>query len=140
MKIDKKLIKELVDNLDEFKLSELEYQNGETKIKVSKWTNISDTNKTSENVTPNNKVGSINEEEGVSITSPIIGTVYLSPEPGAKKFIQVGDRIKKGQTLMIVEAMKTMNHIPATSDGTVKNILVKDGQPVEFGQNLILLK
>jgi|TARA_B110001452_G_scaffold35621_1_gene27404 acetyl-CoA carboxylase biotin carboxyl carrier protein len=140
MKIDKKLIKELVDNLDEFKLSELEYQNGETKIKVSKWTNISDTNKTSENVTSNNKVGSINEEEGVSITSPIIGTVYLSPEPGAKKFIQVGDRIKKGQTLMIVEAMKTMNHIPATSDGTVKNILVKDGQPVEFGQNLILLK
>ena len=140
MKIDKKLIKELVDNLDEFKLSELEYQNGETKIKVSKWTNISDTNKTSENVTSNNKVGSINEEEGVSITSPIIGTVYLSPEPGAKKFIQVGDRIKKGQTLMIVEAMKTMNHVPSTQDGEVKNILIKDGQPVEFGQNLILLK
>jgi acetyl-CoA carboxylase biotin carboxyl carrier protein len=140
MKIDKKLIKELVDNLDEFKLSELEYQNGETKIKVSKWANIPDTNTTSENITLNNKELLIDKEEGIEITSPIIGTVYLAPEPGAKKFIQIGDKIKKGQTIMIVEAMKTMNHIPATSDGTVKNILVKDGQPVEFGQNLILLK
>tara|TARA_B110000046_G_C12871717_1_gene346302 strand:- start:189 stop:611 length:423 start_codon:yes stop_codon:yes gene_type:complete len=140
MKIDKKLIKELVDNLDEFKLSELEYQNGETKIKVSKWANIPDTNTASENITLNNKKLLIDKEEGIEITSPIIGTVYLAPEPGAKKFIQIGDKIKKGQTIMIVEAMKTMNHIPATSDGTVKNILVKDGQPVEFGQNLILLK
>jgi|TARA_B110001452_G_scaffold35772_1_gene27493 acetyl-CoA carboxylase biotin carboxyl carrier protein len=139
MKIDKKLIKELVDNLDEFKLSELEYQNGDTKIKVSKWADISSTNKSSELITSNNKSNS-NSEEGIEIKSPIIGTVYLAPEPGAKKFIQVGDKIKKGQTIMIVEAMKTMNHISATSDGIVKTILVKDGQPVEFGQNLIILK
>jgi acetyl-CoA carboxylase biotin carboxyl carrier protein len=140
MKIDKKLIKELVDNLDEFKLSELEYQSGDTKIKVSKWTGLSNTNKVSETITSNNKSDSSTKEEGIEIKSPIIGTVYLAPEPGAKQFIQVGDKIKKGQTILIVEAMKTMNHIPTTSDGTVKKILVKDGQPVEFGQNLIVLK
>ena len=139
MKIDKKLIKELVDNLDEFKLSELEYQSGETKIKVSKWTEISNTNKESEIQKSDNKAVS-NEDEGVVVKSPIIGTAYMAAEPGAKQFIQIGDKIKKGQTIMIVEAMKTMNHIPATSEGTVKNILVKDGQPVEFGQTLIVLK
>tara|TARA_B110000305_G_scaffold207889_1_gene239707 strand:+ start:396 stop:815 length:420 start_codon:yes stop_codon:yes gene_type:complete len=139
MKIDKKLIKELVDNLDEFKLSELEYQNGDTKIKVSKWTEMPSTNKVSENITTINKV-IVDEEEGVRIKSPIIGTAYLAAEPGAKQFIQIGDKIKKGQTIMIVEAMKTMNHVPATSDGTVKSIIVKDGQPVEFGQTLIILK
>jgi len=139
MKIDKKLIKELVDNLDEFKLSELEYQSGETKIKVSKWTEISNTNKESEIQKSDNKAVS-NEDEGVVVKSPIIGTAYMAAEPGAKQFIQIGDKIKKGQTIMIVEAMKTMNHIPATSEGTVKNILVKDGQPVEFGQTLIILK
>ena len=140
MKIDKKLIKELVDNLDEFRLTELEYQNGDTKIKVSKGVKISSPNKISETVVSNNKAVLNDEEEGIRIKSPIIGTAYLSPEPEAKQFIQVGDKIKKGQTIMIVEAMKTMNHVPATSDGTVKNILVKDGQPVEFGQTLILLK
>jgi acetyl-CoA carboxylase biotin carboxyl carrier protein len=140
MKIDKNLIKELVDNLDEFKLSELEYQNGDTKIKVSKWTDLSNSNKVSEVVSTNKKVILNDEEDGVQIKSPIIGTAYLAAEPGAKKFIQVGDIIKKGQTILIVEAMKTMNHVPATSDGTVKNILVKDGQPVEFGQTLIILK
>ena len=139
MKIDKKLIKELVDNLDEFKLSELEYQNGDTKIKVSKWAEMPSTNKMSENQISNKK-NSLNEEEGVIIKSPIIGTAYLAPEPGAKQFIKVGDKIKKGQTIIIVEAMKTMNHIPSTKDGEVKNILIKDGQPVEFGQTLILLK
>ena len=139
MKINKKLIKELVDNLDEFKLTELEYQSGDTKIKVSKETKISSTNKKSETVISNNKAVS-NDEEGIEIKSPIIGTAYLAAEPGAKQFIQVGDKIKKGQTIMIVEAMKTMNHVPATSDGTVTSILVKDGQPVEFGQTLILLK
>ena len=139
MKIDKKLIKELVDNLDEFKLSELEYQSGETKIKVSKWTEISNTNKESEIQKSDNKAVS-NEDEGVVVKSPIIGTAYMAAEPGAKQFIQIGDKIKKGQTIMIVEAMKTMNHIPATSEGTVKSILVKDGQPVEFGQTLIILK
>ena len=139
MKIDKKLIKELVDNLDEFKLSELEYQSGDTKIKVSKWAEMPSTNKESENQISNKKK-LLNEEEGVAIKSPMIGTAYLSPEPGAKQFIKVGDKIKKGQTIMIVEAMKTMNHIPSTNDGEVKNILIKDGQPVEFGQTLILLK
>ena len=139
MKIDKKLIKELVDNLDEFKLSELEYQSGDTKIKVSKQTKMSNVNKLPETIMVNSKAA-LDEEEGITVKSPIIGTAYLAAEPGAKQFIQVGDRIKKGQTIMIVEAMKTMNHIPATSEGTVKSILIKDGQPVEFGQTLILLK
>jgi len=140
MKIDKKLIKELVDNLDEFKLTELEYQNKDTKIKVSKAAKGSDVNKISDTVVSNNKVVQNEKEDGVGIKSPIIGTAYLAPEPTAKQFIQVGDMIKKGQTILIVEAMKTMNHIPSTSDGIVKEILVKDGQPVEFGQTLIVLK
>jgi acetyl-CoA carboxylase biotin carboxyl carrier protein len=140
MKIDKKLIKELVDNLDEFKLSELEYQSGETKIKVSKWAEMPGTNKDSENLVSNKKFVLGEEEDGIKIKSPIIGTAYLAAEPGAKQFVQVGDKIKKGQTIMIVEAMKTMNHIPATGEGMVKSILIKDGQPVEFGQTLIILK
>jgi acetyl-CoA carboxylase biotin carboxyl carrier protein len=140
MKIDKKLIKELVDNLDEFKLTELEYQVGDIKIKVSKATKGSNISKVSETVISNNKAVLNDEEDGVRVKSPIIGTAYLAAEPGAKQFIQVGDKIKKGQTIMIVEAMKTMNHVPATSEGIVKSILVKDGQPVEFGQTLIILK
>ena len=138
MKIDKKLIKELVDNLDEFKLTELEYQNGDTRIKVSKGVKISNVSKVSETVVANNKAV-LSDEEGVRVKSPIIGTAYLAAEPGAKQFIQIGDKIEKGQTIMIVEAMKTMNHVPATSEGVVKRILVKDGQPVEFGQTLITL-
>ena len=140
MKIDKKLIKELVDNLDEFKLTELEYQSGETKIKVSKASKTSLATKISDNVISNNKAVLNESEEGIRIKSPIIGTAYLAPEPGAKQFVQIGDKIKKGQTIMIVEAMKTMNHVPSTSEGIVKSILVKDGQPVEFGQTLIVLK
>ncbi|MGA0057126.1 MAG: acetyl-CoA carboxylase biotin carboxyl carrier protein [Pelagibacteraceae bacterium] len=140
MKIDKKLIKELVDNLDEFKLTELEYQSGETKIKVSKASKTSVATKISDNVISNNKAVLNESEEGIRIKSPIIGTAYLAPEPGAKQFVQIGDKIKKGQTIMIVEAMKTMNHVPSTSEGIVKSILVKDGQPVEFGQTLIVLK
>ena len=140
MKIDKKLIKELVDNLDEFKLTELEYQSGETKIKVSKASKASVATKISDNVISNNKAVLNESEEGIRIKSPIIGTAYLAPEPGAKQFVQIGDKIKKGQTIMIVEAMKTMNHVPSTSEGIVKSILVKDGQPVEFGQTLIVLK
>tara|TARA_B110000285_G_scaffold227188_1_gene288086 strand:+ start:997 stop:1416 length:420 start_codon:yes stop_codon:yes gene_type:complete len=139
MKIDKKLIKELVDNLDEFKLTELEYQNGDTRIKVSKGVKISNVSKVSETVVANNKAV-LSDEEGVRVKSPIIGTAYLAAEPGAKQFIQIGDKIEKGQTIMIVEAMKTMNHVPSTSEGVVKRILVKDGQPVEFGQTLITLK
>jgi len=140
MKINKKLIKELVDNLEEFKLTELEYQSGDTKIKVAKGTKVSNVNKISDTVISNNKAVLNDTEEGVRVKSPIIGTAYLSPVPGAKQFIQIGDKINKGQTIMIVEAMKTMNHVPSTGEGIVKNILVKDGQPVEFGQTLIILK
>ena len=141
MKIDKKLIKELVDNLKEFELSELEYQEGQTKIKVSKAPKLIDQVKTSAVVSPNKSVlKSSDESDGIRIKSPIIGTAYLAPEPGAKKFAEVGDKIKKGQTVMIVEAMKTMNHVPSTADGEVKKIMIEDGQPVEFGQTLVILK
>jgi len=140
MKIDKKLIKELVDNLDEFNLTELEYQDGDKKIKVSKGSKIIEGSKSSSVITSNKAVLSNNEDEGIRVKSPIIGTVYLAPEPGAKKFIKIGDKIKKGQTVMIVEAMKTMNHVASTNDGIVKKILVNDGQPVEFGQTLVILK
>ena len=135
MKIDKKLIKELKDYLDEFNLSEIEYQEGTKKIKVAKY--ISGVTNISSNI-PN--IPPKKEEVGTKITSPIIGTAYLAPEPGAKKFIDVGTQIKKGQTVMIVEAMKTMNHVPSTSSGIVKKILVQDGEAVEFGQTLVLLK
>ena len=141
MKINKKLIKELVDYLSEFNLTELEYQEGQTKIKVSKTTKGIEQIKSASVVSPNKAVLSENDDgDNIRIKSPIIGTAYLSPEPGAKKFVEVGDKIKKGQTVMIVEAMKTMNHVPSTSDGTVKKVLVNDGQPVEFGQPLIVLK
>ena len=141
MKIDKKLIKELVDNLKEFGLTELEYQEGQTKIKVSKTSKMIEQSKTSAIVSTNKAVlKSSDDSDGIRIKSPIIGTAYLAAEPGAKKFVEVGDKVKKGQTIMIVEAMKTMNHIPSTEDGEVKRIMVEDGQPVEFGQTLILLK
>ncbi len=143
MKIDKKIIKELSDYLDEFNLTELEYTEKDTKIKVSK-NNVSISN----NPNPINKNLNISSEppqtivkkSGTEITSPIIGTAYHAPEPGAKKFVEVGKKIKKGDTIMIVEAMKTMNHVPSSSDGTVKEVLVDDGQPVEFGQVLIILE
>ena len=141
MKIDKKLIKELVDNLKEFELTELEYQEGQTKIKVSKTSKGVEQIKTSAVVSPNKSVlKSSDESDGIRVKSPIIGTAYLAPEPGAKKFVEIGDKVKKGQTVMIVEAMKTMNHVPSTADGVVKKILIEDGQPVEFGQTLVLLK
>ena len=141
MKIDKKLIKELADNLKEFNLTELEYQEGQIKIKVSKVSKGVEQVKTSAVISQNKTVlKSSSESDGIRIKSPIIGTAYLSPEPGAKKFVEVGDKIKKGQTVMIVEAMKTMNHVPSTADGEVKKILIEDGQPVEFGQTLVILK
>ena len=141
MKIDKKLIKELVEHLNEFNLTELEYQEGQTKVKVGKGSKNIEQIKSSAVVSPNKAVLSeTSEKEGIRIKSPIIGTAYLAPEPGAKKFVEVGQKIKKGQTIMIVEAMKTMNHVPSTNDGIVKKILVNDGQPVEFGQPLIILK
>ena len=141
MKIDKKLIKELVDNLKEFALTELEYQEGQTKIKVSRASKPVDPIKGSSIASPNKVVlQASNNTDGIRVKSPIIGTAYLAAEPGAKKFVEIGDKIKKGQTIMIVEAMKTMNHVPSTADGEVKKVLVEDGQPVEFGQTLILLK
>ena len=141
MKIDKKLIKQLVDHLGEFNLTELEYQEGQTKIKVSKNTKGIEQIKSAAIVSPNKTVlNETDDSDGIRVKSPIIGTAYLAPEPNAKKFVEVGDKIKKGQTVMIVEAMKTMNHVPSTSDGVVKKILVNDGQPVEFGQTLIILE
>ena len=136
MKIDKKLIKELKDYLEEFDLSEIEYQDGDRKIKVAR-NKIAD----SSSLTAHKpSLTSVKEESGTKITSPIIGTAYLASEPGAKKFVEVGSKIKKGQTVIIVEAMKTMNHVPSTADGIVKKILVQDGQAVEFGQTLLILK
>ena len=142
MKIDKKLIKELVNCLSEFNITEIEYQDGDKKIKVSKaHKSSSEKNVTSAVVSPNKSVLNENgDQKGARVKSPIIGTAYLAPEPGAKKFINVGDKIKKGQTVMIVEAMKTMNHVPSPTDGIVKKIMVNDGQPVEFGQTLIILE
>ena len=143
MKIDKKIIKELSDYLDEFNLTELEYTEKDTKIKVSK-NNISINNQTNQNlskeISSNKNLESQNSISGIEVTSPIIGTAYHAPEPGGKKFVETGKKIKKGDTLMIVEAMKTMNHVPSSSDGIVKKILVADGQPVEFGQTLIILE
>jgi len=143
MKINKKIIKELSDYLDEFNLTELEYTEKDMKIKVSK-NNISINNQSvsAKNDLPEktDELKKYNVKSGIEITSPIIGTAYHAPEPGAKKFVEVGNKIKKGDTVMIVEAMKTMNHVPSTSDGVVKEICVADGQPVEFGQPIIILE
>ena len=144
MKIDKKIIKELTEYLDEFKLTELEYTVKDTKIKVSK-NSISVNSQSLPNphlVSSSKPDANISDDiiSGIEIKSPIIGTAYHAPEPGAKKFVEVGKKIKKGDTVMIVEAMKTMNHVPSTSNGVVKKILVNDGQPVEFGQVLIILE
>ena len=144
MKIDKKIIKELNDCLEEFNLTEIEITENDTKIKVSKRniSNISPSSmvslesKIAKSTLENNQ----NSKKGIEVTSPIIGTAYHAPEPGAKKFIEVGKKIKKGDTIMIVEAMKTMNHVPSSSDGVVKEICIDDGQPVEFGQTLIVLE
>ena len=141
MEINKKIIKELKDCLDEFDLNEIEYSYKDIKIKVS--------NKVSSevvNVPATSSAKQISQKElkneiiGNKVTSPIIGTAYLAPEPGAKKFAEVGKKIKKGDTIMIVEAMKTMNHVPSTFDGIIKEICVSDGQPVEFGQTLIIIE
>ena len=135
MKINKNIIEELVTYLKEFNLSEIEYAEGTTKVKVSRSMNnpgvISNDVKKKQPVINNNDT---------HVTSPIVGTAYLAPEPGVKKFVEVGQKIKKGQTIMIVEAMKTMNHVPSTLDGIVSEILIKDGEPVEFGQSLISVK
>ena len=144
MKIDKSIIKELSDYLDEFNLTEIEITEKDTKIKVSK-NNVSISNQpvltaASQAIQNENSASVSNAKSGTEITSPIIGTAYHSPEPGAKKFVEVGKKIKKGETIMIVEAMKTMNHVPSTADGVVKEICVEDGHPVEFGQTIIILE
>ena len=144
MKIDKKIIKELSDYLKEFNLTEIEITEKDTKIKVSK-NNVSISNQPQVTSSSSPASSSVptqtqNIKSGTEITSPIIGTAYHAPEPGAKKFVDVGKKIKKGETIMIVEAMKTMNHVPSTADGVVKEICVEDGQPVEFGQTLIILE
>ena len=144
MKIDKKIIKELSDYLKEFNLTEIEITEKDTKIKVSK-NNVSISNQpqvvsSSSTTTGSAPTQTQNIKSGTEITSPIIGTAYHAPEPGAKKFVEIGKKIKKGDTIMIVEAMKTMNHVPSTADGVVKEICVEDGQPVEFGQTIIILE
>ena len=144
MKIDKKIIQELSNYLKEFNLTEIEITEKDTKIKVSK-NNVSISNQpqvisSSSPVTSSAPIQAQNTKSGTEITSPIIGTAYHAPEPGAKKFVEVGKKIKKGDTIMIVEAMKTMNHVPSTADGVVKEICVEDGQPVEFGQTIIIIE
>ena len=144
MKIDKSIIKELSDYLKEFNLTEIEITEKDTKIKVSK-NNVSISNQPtisspSSSIQSENVSVKANIKSGTEITSPIIGTAYHAPEPGAKKFVEVGKKIKKGDTIMIVEAMKTMNHVPSTADGVVKEICIEDGHPVEFGQIIIILE
>jgi len=135
MKINKKIIEELTGYLKEFNLSEIEYAEGTTKVKVSRSIKTS-------SIAPSEvkKKQEVIENDGTNVTSPIVGTAYLASEPGGKKFVEIGQKIKKGQTIMIVEAMKTMNHVPSTHDGTVSKVLVKDGEPVEFGQPLVSVK
>ena len=139
MKIDKNIIKELTDYLNEFSLTEIEYTDKDTKIKVSKWVvpNSSETASVTTSTSTETKPKIIS---GTEVKSPIIGTAYLAAEPGAKKFAEVGKKIKKGETVMIVEAMKTMNHVPCTTDGIIKEICVEDGQPIEFGQTIIIVE
>ena len=138
MKINKKIIEELVGYLKEFNLSEIQYSDGTTKVKVSRFTNSSSIISTE--LKKEHSKTEENDNHGVNVTSPIVGTAYLAQEPGGKKFIEVGNKVKKGQTIMIVEAMKTMNHVASTQDGIVNKILVNDGEPVEFGQPLISIK
>ena len=141
MKIDKNIIKELTDYLNEFDLTEIEYTDKDTKIKVSKSTSVN----SNQTLSVASSSPALNEEKvirnsGIEVKSPIIGTAYHAPEPGAKKFAEVGKRIKKGETIMIVEAMKTMNHVPSSADGIIKEICVEDGQPVEYGQTIIIVE
>ncbi|WP_415303613.1 acetyl-CoA carboxylase biotin carboxyl carrier protein [Candidatus Pelagibacter sp. Uisw_090] len=141
MKIDKNIIKELTDYLNEFNLTEIEYTDKDTKIKVSK-SNPTNSNQVVSTVASTSTTAEKKPKDvsGTEVKSPIIGTAYHSPEPGAKKFSEIGKRIKKGETIMIVEAMKTMNHVPSTADGIIKEICVEDGQPVEYGQTIIIVE
>jgi len=138
MKINKKIIEELVGYLKEFNLTEIEYSEEKTKVKVSK--SLNNSTVISPEVINKKNILEKNLDSSLKVTSPIIGTAYLAPEPGAKKFVEEGQKIKKGQTIIIIEAMKTMNRVPSTQDGVVSKVLVKDGEPVEFGQPLISIK
>ena len=141
MKIDKDIIKELTDYLNEFNLTEIEYTDKDTKIKVSK--SISSNSNQVLSAATSTAISSEEKTKivsGTEVKSPIIGTAYHSPEPGAKKFSEIGKKIKKGETIMIIEAMKTMNHVPSTVDGIIKEICVEDGQPVEYGQTIIIVE
>ena len=140
MKIDKNIIKELTDYLNEFNLTEIEYTDKDTKIKVSKSNPTSSNQVVSVAASTPVSTAKSNFTSGTEVKSPIIGTAYLAAEPGAKKFAEVGKKIKKGETVMIVEAMKTMNHIPSTADGVIKEICIEDGQPVEYGQTIIIVE
>ena len=119
MEIDKKIIIKLVQALEDLKKSLKDVVIEKNNTSVEEEIDLSD---------------------NIIIKSPIVGTAYLAAEPGGKKFVEVGKKIKKGDTVTIIEAMKTMNHVPSTSDGVVKEICVEDGQPVEFGQKLIVLE
>jgi len=147
MKIDKKIIKELSDYLDEFNLTEIEYSENNVKYKVSKSNKgivheqiISNDTQSKSSSPTSSPAATNNINKANIIKSPMVGTAYLAPEPGAKPFVTVGTNIKKGQTIIIIEAMKTMNHVPSTKDGVVKKILVTDGEAVEFDQDLILVE
>ena len=140
MKINKNIIKELTEYLNEFNLTEIEYTEKDIKVKVSKSSgaNIATVKEIKSEIKSENiKLDSI---IGTEVPSPIIGTAYLAPEPGGKKFVEVGKKINKGDTIMIVEAMKTMNHVPSPIAGTVKKICVEDGQPVEYGHTIAIIE
>ena len=138
MKIDKDLIKQLSDSLNEFNLTELEYSDGKTSIKVGKGSKAIAASPSAETATK--PIAQQEDNSSNIIRSPMVGTAYLSPEPGAKPFVSVGNKVKKGDTILIIEAMKTMNHIQSTVDGEVKEILINDGEAVEFDQVLAKIK
>ena len=140
MKINRNLIKELTECLEEFELAEIEYSEKDIKVKVSKFsgTNVSKSKEIKSDL--KSDVFKSEKISGTEIPSPIIGTAYLAPEPGGKKFVEVGKKVNKGDTIMIVEAMKTMNHVPSPIAGTVKQICVEDGQPVEYGHTIAIIE
>ena len=140
MRINKNIIKELTEYLDEFDLTEIEYTEKDIKVKVSKssGTNLATVKEIKSEIKSDNI--KLDKVKGTEVPSPIIGTAYLAPEPGGKKFVEVGKKINKGDTIMIVEAMKTMNHVPSPIAGTIKKICVEDGQPVEYGHTIAIIE
>ena len=140
MKINKNIIKELTEYLNEFNLTEIEYTEKDIKVKVSKSSgaNIAAVKEIKSEIKSENI--KLDNTSGTEVTSPIIGTAYLAPEPGGKKFAEVGKKINKGDTIMIVEAMKTMNHVPSPIAGIIKKICVEDGQPVEYGHTIAIIE